>query len=750
MTAIRNPELACMAGGTKAMISALMDGPHELMDPIVSTLLFILDSPQHRSFLQPNVELESVIVQFAEAYTLKAGYSVEKLSASAAVLHRVLSSWTAGANKSFDKALKAQARPNLVVQFKAVLLTVVIEAGLIDSLPSLFKLASNFQNESQRHAATSRLAQIISRGAHGADAESSQSNQQGLISELDSIKAQISFDIDDLMLKTMINESEVMGVKDISKWDWNIIDQIVSGPLLNSKRFPELVRNTRFASRLVTYFRASSHQFSDLRLQDESSKRICDVGITFFRNLIANPDGVKFLAETKFMQDIFDHLSQFATAVGPPAENVFSKYCIDSQMGSAYFDFIHEFMDSKNGTRILEQNNIFSVFYQLADVRGRDDILNLMLKTLNHTSDGHARILLGKMLVSSAKSMRLKITQHMEYLADIYPDTFHQWGTALLATQLYDPSLEVVQAATHILETLCRSPDHLEAFVALNPEIQHLSIISRPLLIMTIGTTRGFARLLATGYIDSEVDYWLEYGNHQYVTQVELSLSEGLAAGKSLPLFESIDKDIVLTCFYALCLVCRCKRGAEILSQFGWSSEAACIPVDPLSILKLDGWLFTGSWPRQQRLTFKPIEYQLDDTEQEILRCIGNLSNHIIATAASQRLAAIRQQNPQYFVKPELCIQAWQICTVYHYRVATRRFIQELFNNTVFDSRGLAILDQMDGLKLSHPMQNALSDLSLDKSQASISTTGEGQSAPPRESTASAHHPQDATKGASQ
>jgi len=71
-TAIRNVELIALCGGIKVLFSTLLEGPTELADTIVMTVLYILDSDKTRCFLRPSVELEvrgkKILKFFSELY----------------------------------------------------------------------------------------------------------------------------------------------------------------------------------------------------------------------------------------------------------------------------------------------------------------------------------------------------------------------------------------------------------------------------------------------------------------------------------------------------------------------------------------------------------------------------------------------------------------------------------------------------------------------------------------------------------
>ena len=56
--AVLNPQGAFECGAIKLLFSLLVEGPKELLDAIVLTVLHLLDAQDSRVFIRPNVELE--------------------------------------------------------------------------------------------------------------------------------------------------------------------------------------------------------------------------------------------------------------------------------------------------------------------------------------------------------------------------------------------------------------------------------------------------------------------------------------------------------------------------------------------------------------------------------------------------------------------------------------------------------------------------------------------------------------------
>ena len=57
---------------------------------------------------------------------------------------------------------------------------------------------------------------------------------------------------------------KVMITKDQTKWNFDILQDLIEGPLLNPKRMEEAIKVTRYIRKLMSFFHPFSHRFSDL------------------------------------------------------------------------------------------------------------------------------------------------------------------------------------------------------------------------------------------------------------------------------------------------------------------------------------------------------------------------------------------------------------------------------------------------------------------------------------------------------
>lgn len=57
---------------------------------------------------------------------------------------------------------------------------------------------------------------------------------------------------------------QVIVTKDFAKWNFESLQELLEGPLLNPKRMEEAIKGSRFIRRLMSFFHPFNHQFSDL------------------------------------------------------------------------------------------------------------------------------------------------------------------------------------------------------------------------------------------------------------------------------------------------------------------------------------------------------------------------------------------------------------------------------------------------------------------------------------------------------
>ncbi|ORX62115.1 hypothetical protein DM01DRAFT_1298682 [Hesseltinella vesiculosa] len=486
-----------------------------------------------------------------------------------------------------------------ILQLSTRLLPMLM-ASQVQSLPKLFALASNFDDELVRHNATAALAHIDrltrARARYAAVASATQ-RQQGLGFSMSSnavaaaamaaavaaagpvghtalpsrrigsmlinssnqekvheVKLKMGYAIDDAHFRQLLMDTQVLSTKDYTKWSWDNITELLQGPLLNPKRLDEAMRSRKFIKRLLAFYRPFKHQFSDIHCTRANVIRYVKTGCTLLSTLLSHSDGVRYLEENRLLAEIAEALGELDPLrhLRDPnnvqvADPIFSKERMVNTLTSGYFTLLGVLTKQKDGSRAMEKFSLFSSLYQVSELRNRDDLKIAMITSMDYAMDGHPRVLLSKIMTSGYNPIRLfatKLVGHIMRRGDDHAST--DWTIRLLVTQLYDTHLEVAQMAVQLLDEACHQRHHLELLVKCRPSLGHLGEVGHPLLLRFLSTSTGFRYLDDLDYVEKEMDEWFEFRNQQYVIQLELSLARALANSpckKINPFEERVDSE---------------------------------------------------------------------------------------------------------------------------------------------------------------------------------------------------------------
>ncbi|ORY81605.1 Rapamycin-insensitive companion of mTOR, middle domain-domain-containing protein [Protomyces lactucae-debilis] len=416
-----------------------------------------------------------------------------------------------------------------ILQLANVLLPLSVSRDL-QSLSRLFSTATSFSNDG-RLLATSALYQIesinrtrnktsVAKIVNSADASSTKRGQR----QVEQVKIKMGLQIDDTHFRNLLLDTQVLNTKNYTKWHWDTLTELVQGPLLNPKRLEESIRATKFMKRLLAFYRPFTHRFSAIKNTKPNQKYV-RFGCLLLATLLANPEGFKYLMESKLLRQLSECLAQLDPMNQvPAAEALFSEARLKETLCHGYFEMIGTLTAHPQGIAMLERWRIFTSLYHLTELRSRSDLLISLLPHMDYSYEGHPRIILSKALMSGAKEVRLEASLLLGKLTEEFDDKTSKvadWALRLLTTQLYDPSTQVCEVAVRVLETACNSKHHLEHVVQLRPALEHLGQIGAPLLLRFLATSVGFHYLQELSYVGREMDDWHHGGNDEYVTLIE-------------------------------------------------------------------------------------------------------------------------------------------------------------------------------------------------------------------------------------
>lgn len=345
-------------------------------------------------------------------------------------------------------------------------------------------------------------------------------------------------EVDDLKFRKMVYDSRVLQTKDFSKWNWNLIMELLEGPLRNVKQLDELVRSTKFIRRLLVFYRPLRLRFSAINKGTRLSQRYIEVGCEFFRMLTATQVGMKILMDdTKIISQLASLL--YRAMDGHTAGNIFNGHTLDTKLISGYFKFLGVLTQSSNGIVVLERWNFFTVIYKMFETDSQLSLrfLQLTLPEIGLRYSGHCKTFLGKALVISNEEIRVKATENLadklKGLISVGQDngdigkiydrkSLQRYVMDMLTRQLYDLSPNVVAAADQALyDCMMAEECSQEMIFSLKTSLKQMVFIRSPLLFELLGTPYGFQLLNDINFVEAERKSWLEFKNKDYVSYIE-------------------------------------------------------------------------------------------------------------------------------------------------------------------------------------------------------------------------------------
>jgi rapamycin-insensitive companion of mTOR len=181
-------------------------------------------------------------------------------------------------------------------------------------LPNLFSSAAKFGLDG-RFTASAAVYQIdtLNRTLHRSLVPSTQT-RSALEDEKRGqrqieLKMKLNMTIDDRHFSNLIVDTGVLNTKSYMKWNWDILIEIIQGPLLNPKRLEEAIKVTKFMKRLLSFYRPFKFRFCEAK-NTKPNQRYVKAGCALFHTLLQTPQGVAFLGEHKILRQIAECLAQ--------------------------------------------------------------------------------------------------------------------------------------------------------------------------------------------------------------------------------------------------------------------------------------------------------------------------------------------------------------------------------------------------------------------------------------------------------
>ncbi|DAA78559.1 TPA_exp: Uncharacterized protein A8136_4535 [Trichophyton benhamiae CBS 112371] len=458
-------------------------------------------------------------------------------------------------------------------------------------LPSLLPSSSPIKAKSDnQHLSTSTIYQMesISRTMTRSDDISDVSGRYSVSTEIpnslvpgEQSKSKLSSTMDEAQFRTAILDTNVLSSVNFMKWKWDLILNIIEGPLTNPKRLDEAIKGSKFIKRLVGFYRPFKYRFSMVR-NTKPNRRYIRTGCALMRCLVQSPEGSKYLAQNKLLRQIAECLAQVDRMSGLTSLSpLFSREQMADTLSGGYFALLGTLSSEPNGIQMMERWHMLNMFYHIVELADRNDLIQTLLGNMDFTHESHLRVILSKALTTGSKDIRIFSTKLLRkyVIGKVLQGSPVEWVIELLVTQLYDPDVTVCQVAVKILEEACNQRDYLEYVVKCRPSLDHLGEIGAPLLLRFLSTSVGYHYLDGLDYITQEMDDWFLGRNDAYVGLVEASLSRAYIdqpRRNSLALNDIVEmQDIGLVPPHFYRELARTTEGCKLLEQSGHFYEFA-------------------------------------------------------------------------------------------------------------------------------------------------------------------------------
>lgn len=392
-------------------------------------------------------------------------------------------------------------------------------------------------------------------------------------------KSKLNLTMDEAQFRTAIMSTHVLNTVNYMKWKWDVIHNIVEGPLSNPKRLDEAIKGSKFMKRLVGFYRPFKYRFSMMR-NTKPNQRYVRTGCALMRTLIQTPEGSKYLAENKLLRQIAECLAQVDRTSGlTSASPVFSRSQMTETLSWGYFAMLGTLSSDPNGLHMMERWHIVNMFYHIVESDDRNDLVQAICSNMDFSLDSQLRLVLVTALTIGTKDIRIFATRALRkyVVGGVELTSAVEWFISLLVSQLYDPDIAVCQIAMKILEEACNQRDLLEYVVQCRPSLDHLGEIGASLLLRFLSSSVGYHYLDGLDFVHQEMDDWFLGRNDAYVGLVEASLCRAYhdqPRRNSMALEDLVDMHLIGRApphFYRE--LARTKEGCRMLADSGQFAE---------------------------------------------------------------------------------------------------------------------------------------------------------------------------------
>jgi len=122
-------------------------------------------------------------------------------------------------------------------------------------------------------------------------------------------RPKLPIDMDEFQFRSLLIDTQVVASSNYLKWKWELILDVIEGPLLNPKRVEDAIKGSKFLKRLMAFYRPFKYRFSEAR-NTKPNQRYVRTGQALMKALLKTQEGLQYLAGNKLMGQLTECLAQ--------------------------------------------------------------------------------------------------------------------------------------------------------------------------------------------------------------------------------------------------------------------------------------------------------------------------------------------------------------------------------------------------------------------------------------------------------
>ena len=119
----------------------------------------------------------------------------------------------------------------------------------------------------------------------------------------------VRVDMDEIQFRSLLVDTQVASTANYLKWKWDLILDIIEGPLSNPRRLEDAIKGSKFLKRLIGFYRPFKYRFSEAR-NTKANQRYVRIGCALLKSLLQTSEGVQYLSESKLIPQMGECLAQ--------------------------------------------------------------------------------------------------------------------------------------------------------------------------------------------------------------------------------------------------------------------------------------------------------------------------------------------------------------------------------------------------------------------------------------------------------